>query len=464
VNISENINNLTSVGFLLDIDFINSTRSYHAPLLDQVKYYLNQFDEDGIKLTAKGNLPTKIVKEFIENMDSKSIAPTGVRYTENTFRSIQRARLVTEVEKLVSKKNNSIFLTKKGRDFLKMSDAYQFIFLLELYTSRVNMGFFDHYEDKGLIQAFSLNIAHIVFFTNKFLPTDDYADILREHYDMIDELIEKNIPKPPYLKTKREQFYNIINFRIFEQFLDLFALVNKEDDKYKASDFFHHIMLKPVENQSSTSDIINGNRIKEVKNRFKEIKYDVDLFSEFFLISGVLAAKGEIDFQGFSHVAFEKYQVKEEDKSEFLIIYSDYYVMISNLYSYLLDEKRAHESENILIEKILALVSALFHQLPLTLLSMPLVQHTGILLAGLAIVFNSYGIDMEKDDFLQNVEKKMGSFVLDKVQGFLSMLMQCTEDVKKTKRVSKELTHNLKLVLMSFIVVCWDVMIRHEEA
>jgi hypothetical protein len=215
--------------------------------------------------------------------------------------------------------------------------------------------------------------------------------------------------------------------------------------------------------ESVTNDIISGNRIKEVKNRFKEIQYDVDLFSEFFLISGVLASKEGMDTEGLYRVIFENHKVKEADKVAFIIIYNDYYTMIGNFYNYLLDDTRADEAENILIEKMSALSSALFHQLPLMLMSMPLVKHTDILLASLAIVFNSYGIDMEKEDFLQNIEKKMGHFVLDKVQTLFSILMHCTEDAKKTKRVTKELTHDLKMVIMSFIVVCWDVMIRHEE-
>jgi hypothetical protein len=70
---------------------------------------------------------------------------------------------------------------------------------------------------------------------------------------------------------------------------------------------------------------------------------------------------------------------------------------------------------------------------------------------------------MQTKDFLQQVEEKMGPFVYDKVQHFFMAMAQFSIETKKSKRVTKEMGHDAKLIIMSFIVVCWDVMIRHEE-
>ncbi|MDX9743722.1 MAG: hypothetical protein RBT59_07900 [Arcobacteraceae bacterium] len=212
-----------------------------------------------------------------------------------------------------------------------------------------------------------------------------------------------------------------------------------------------------------TTQMISGNLIKETDSRFQKLGYKVDLFFEFCFISGVLAAKEEISFESVAAHVLERYKVKDQDEEIFLEIHTYYYTLITNFYIFLLDEGRADEPESVLIDKMNSLSSALFHQLPLTLLPGVLFKSVEQIISTLFVVFESYGVDMQAKDFLQEVEKKMGGFVYDKVQHFFMGMSQLEKESRKLKRVNKEMTQDAKFVIMNFIVVCWDVMIRHEE-
>lgn len=209
--------------------------------------------------------------------------------------------------------------------------------------------------------------------------------------------------------------------------------------------------------------MISGNLMKETDKMFQELGYRVDLFFEFFFISGVVAAKEEISFESISDSVLEQYKVKEQDEEKFLDIRTYYYTLVVNLYIFLLDEDRKDEHEDVIIEKVNSLSSALYYQLPMTLLPGALFKNVEQIISPLLVVFESYDVDMQAKDFLQQVEKKMGPFAYDKVQHFFMLMAQFAKETKKSKRVTKEMGHDVKLIIMSFIVVCWDVMIRHEE-
>ena len=212
-----------------------------------------------------------------------------------------------------------------------------------------------------------------------------------------------------------------------------------------------------------TTEMISGNLIKETQARFQELGYKVDLFFEFFVISGVFAAKEEIPFERVASDALERYKVKERDVEKFLEISEYYYVLVSNLYSYLLHEDRADEHESVMMDKMNSLSSALFHQLPMTLLPSALFNSIEKIVPTLFVTFESYDVDLRAKDFLEQIEKKMGHFVGEKVEHFFMVMFQLQKESKKLKRVNKEMTQHAKFFIMNFIVVCWDVMIRHEE-
>lgn len=463
MNINDSLNSLRETGFKLDENFINSDKKYSILILNQLKYFLELFEEEGIELTKIGNLPTKVVKSFILNADGGNEHFMGKRYTEDDSMLIQKIKLIAQIAKLVIKRKNILSLTKKGRDFLASSDAQQFIFLFEHYYSKLNYAYFDRYEDKGLAQQFSLNIAHIVYSQNQYLDAPSYVQHFLKLYPQVEELINDLVEQSSYTSTKLEEFNRIVKIRVFDRFLIPFGLIEHKNDKYIVSDFFRSIMMQGPAQESLTIEILSGKLIKETDQMFKELGYKVDMFFDFFLISGIFAAKNEINFLSTVADTLVRYKVKSQDENSFIEIYTHYYALVSNLYNYLLHDDRADEPESVLIEKIGSLSSALFHQLPMTLLPGALLHSVEQIVSPLLLVFDSYGVNMQTSDFLQQVEEKMGHFAYDKVEHFFMLMSHFAKETKKSKRVTKEMISDVKMIIMSFIVVCWDVMIRHEE-
>ena len=218
------------------------------------------------------------------------------------------------------------------------------------------------------------------------------------------------------------------------------------------------------ESEILTTNMVNTNSIKETKKHFLDLGYEVDLFKEFFIISGILVAKEEISFFSVTSDLIKRYSVKEKDEEEFINIHTYYYTLITNFYVYLLNEDRADEPESVLIEKMNGLSSTLFHQLPLTLRPGSLLKSIESIIPALFMVFESYGLAIDSKDFLGEVEKKMDANIYEKVEHFFMIMTQFSKECKKQKRVTKEMTHNVKMLIMSFIVICWDILICHEEA
>lgn len=464
MDISKTIINLANGGLFLDTDFINSQSNISAPFLDQMKFFLNQIKEEGIKLTKTGNIPTALVKEFIYSVDSKSIGSSGLRYTENDFISIQRVKIVSLTIKFTVKKNNTLYLTKEGKLFLKQTQAHQLLYLLEKYSSTFNIGYFDRYEKAQFAQSLSLDLLSIVALHGEFLDFKEYIDSVRMHSSGIDELIEQDIVPTPYQKSKLEAFYAIAHHRIFRQFFIPFGLVENDENNYKASTLLHSMIIKQTKNTNPSLEKLSGNKIKETKQLFLDLGYDVNLFYEFFHLSTKLASQREVTFETISNEVSIRCNVKEKDQHNFMIIHTGFYMMIGYFYNWLLAEERADEPENVIQDVMQSLSSALYHQIPLSLLPLPVMNAVeNSILFSMFDLLDSYGINPDSKGFILEIKEKMNPFIFDKVEHFFQVLMICKNEAKTSKRITKQLTNDIKMLIMNFIVVCWDVMIYREE-
>lgn len=124
-----------------------------VPVLRQVRRLLEIIRENGgqLKLTARGNLPSAIVKELYE---------IGVhdRRFDNYFKSIDNeskapnvssVRLLMTVAGLVRKQNNILYIVKKNSK-LENNPRALLEKLLNTYSTDYNIGYFDLYENNDL--------------------------------------------------------------------------------------------------------------------------------------------------------------------------------------------------------------------------------------------------------------------------------------------------------------------------
>jgi hypothetical protein len=93
-----------------------------VPLLNQVKYLCGRIEKGGgMKLTAKGFLPTKVVADIYQQGFMKEMQfESGISklYKETDSLTINLTRLLIEIAGLVKKRQGKLSLTKKGTQIL----------------------------------------------------------------------------------------------------------------------------------------------------------------------------------------------------------------------------------------------------------------------------------------------------------------------------------------------------------
>ena len=436
------------------------------PLVDQMVYFLRLLEKEPVKLTEKGYLPTKIVKPFVLEAHGAQENFIGKRYSEIDSPPVRWIRLVAELAKFITKRKGILTLSKKGARFLTWTSSHQMIFLFEYIASHVNLGYLDGYEDGGFTQDLLSLVAVTVLEKDAFLSAQAYVEAMLQAHPQLEEAIDNEVKTHVWFQiSPKEEFANIVETRILERFLMTFGMIEQEgkwpDKRYRAAPFMKRILTKPsVIEPVIHVPLISGNSMKEAHEAFKRCGYNVDMFFEFFFFSGAMSHKQYRHFGPILQTVLERYNVKVEDYKEFAAIYTQYSNSIASFYSYLLNDTL---EEDELMEKMKALSSALFYQLPSTLMPSALFKHFEAIIPCVFDMLASHGVQMDGKDFLENVKAQMGGFVYDKVEHFFMMMTYLGKECKKAKRVSKELTNDMKMLIMGYIVVCWDVMLHEIE-
>lgn len=122
------------------------------PLFNQVKFLFDIMKEQNeIKLTSKGFLPTKIVAQLYEQGYLKDyFIEKGISklYKESDVPVIHLAKILVELSPLVKKRNNKLSLTKKGADAIK-NNHLLFQDLFQTFTTKFNWVYFDAVRKVG---------------------------------------------------------------------------------------------------------------------------------------------------------------------------------------------------------------------------------------------------------------------------------------------------------------------------
>lgn len=467
--ISEAIETLGSRGLRVNNDFVNSVDVCDGDIVEQMVYFLTLIHDEGVMLTKTGNLPVKIVKSFVLNAKGAQKDFYGQRYTEIDSMAMRWIHVVAEKSKLVSKRNGKISVSKKGKMFLTLMRSHQWIFLFEAIASHVNLGYLDRYPEDGLVQDLMSIVFMVAFNMDGWFSIDDVVEKMIAHYPEVAKLIDENIPSSQGFieQSSRALFVDVVEIRLFERFFKTFGLVESRrkewlDEEWQimplATRVFANPGIKPI---LKGTDMISGNVIKETKQAFESCGYHVDLFDEFLLCSSVLARK---DFSHFGPVveqALTRYNVKSEDLEPFLESYTGYFNAIALYYDYLLNDEHMNEGE--LMQKMKSLSSALYHTIPLTLTPALLFRAYEKMPSHVFDFLVSYGLDTHAKDFLAEIKQKMGPFVYDKAEHVFMMMTSLEKECRKAKRINKDLESDLKLLIMSYIVLCWDVMLHRYE-
>lgn len=195
------------------------------PIFNGVKFLLNQLSEmEGIKLTAMGYLPTKIVsdlynqKYFSEEMIEKGISKL---YKETDSLYVRLCRILLELSGVAKKSKGKLILTKKGTNCL-VKDQLLLEEILNAYCKKFNWGYFDGYELENIGR---LGCGYSIYLLNQYgsdvLQNDFYS---KKYFTAYPMLIEEIHPRYGTVESYINRCYS---YRMFEQFGMLTGIIKK---------------------------------------------------------------------------------------------------------------------------------------------------------------------------------------------------------------------------------------------
>ncbi len=204
---------------LADLDY------YKIPMFCLVKYLLDLIDKNGeIKLTAKGFLPTKIVKDiYNQGFLEEYLFSSGISklYKESDSLTVNLTRLLAELAGLIKKRNGKLSLTKNGEKLASNNqDLFELIF--KTMTQKFNWAYYDNYGDEQIGQ---FGFGYSLILLSKYGAEKQLDYFYAEKYlKAFPQFLQSMTPT---YTTAEKYAANCYSIRTFERFLSYFGLIEK---------------------------------------------------------------------------------------------------------------------------------------------------------------------------------------------------------------------------------------------
>lgn len=184
------------------------------PFLILIGEIINQIDADkGLKLTATGNLPVKVIKEiYSKKILTQYDIEVGISKLskETDSNAIHVAKIIGQLSGIFRKANNRIFITKKGKQFSKNNNNLEHILLT--YGTKFNLAYLDGFEDEELGNRSYIYILYLLYlFGDKPKDINFYA--------------EKYFKAFNYNNVENKFKESCFNSRLFHRFFLYFGLI-----------------------------------------------------------------------------------------------------------------------------------------------------------------------------------------------------------------------------------------------
>jgi len=174
-----------------------------SPVLKIIIELLSRIGEEGIKLTLKGNLPIKVIKDIYNQnlLPDRAIDLRIIKiHTETDWILLHNVRLVLTMAGLIRKKKNMLLLTKKRKN-LQKEENYSKLFydFMKSFTLQFFWAYNDRFENQDIGQIAFLYSLYLInkygdefrdmnFYSNLYLTAFpsmlEYADTSQESYSL----------------------------------------------------------------------------------------------------------------------------------------------------------------------------------------------------------------------------------------------------------------------------------------
>jgi hypothetical protein len=216
------------------------------PFLLQIEYHrINDLGE--LKLTAKGFLPTSLVKEIYNLGLIKDYAiEHGITklYAETSSQPINLTRLITELAGFTKKRYNKLTLTKTWRDkLLKKNRQDIFIQTFSTFAQKFNWGYFDLYSSQA---TGTVGFAFSLYLLSKYGANERQDSFYSEKYLKAFPSLIDLFKDDKWVTDINRSFNSCYSIRTFDRFLDYFNLIKIRSEGRQYLDSKRFIKKSPI--------------------------------------------------------------------------------------------------------------------------------------------------------------------------------------------------------------------------
>lgn len=211
----------------ISLQELDNADYYKIPMFNLIKYFLDIIIKAGeIKLTAKGFLPTEIVKEiynqgFLDEFQFSS----GIYkvYKESDSLTVNLTRLLAELAGLTKKRHGKLSMTKTGE---KIASDNQKLFELIFKTmaQKFSWAYYDRFEGD---QTGQLGYGYSLVLLSKYGAEKRLDSFYaRKYFKAFPQILESITPSYGTVELYAGNCYSL---RTFKRFLSYFGLVEIEE-------------------------------------------------------------------------------------------------------------------------------------------------------------------------------------------------------------------------------------------
>ena len=200
------------------------------PVFKQSRHLLEIIQKSGeLKLTPKGNLPVKVVRELYEESSLKNwwIEKGGLKnYKEGDIETITLSRVLLEISPFIKKRNNKFSLTQKGKKIIQ-NNRLLFEEFHQIFTEKLNWAYFDGYRDDvpGRF-GYTFSLLLLSKYGDQQRPVDFYRD---KYFEAFPALLQES--PDPELATN-----SCYSVRTFTRVFTWYDLVQVKKGRYPEPD------------------------------------------------------------------------------------------------------------------------------------------------------------------------------------------------------------------------------------
>ena len=438
------------------------------PLLKSVDTLLKSIDAKGLKLTQKGYLPTKVVKNIVEvgaTDDEKRHLDLKRRFFEVEHISASLARVVAEVLKLTREQKGKLLLTKKGEEYLNYSDHQRYIILFNIMFG-INLGYFDGYQEAMCVHRSSLIMLQLLRDKNRdFRTAEVYVAILLEQYPHLRKDMQELERLELDMGDGFDIYRRISELRLFRRLYLPLGLVEmqiskdySEDDKYAKTKLLDNLI--PAKHVIDKDLLFSKKRLKALQERIRQKELQIDLFEETLFLFAQLASLPTPPEDVVIELLMQKHKVIGTLREEYVEFYKELIRSVETVYDEFTQFDAVGANKEEIVKEYSEMVEG-FATLVQTKKPFTTVQRLEkIPLIVFDILAIRFGMEFLPEDFILKLQEEFDEEFAMNVGHLVLMLQQLQKDAKKLKKNKPHFTQGIQEFMQIFFVIVLELRSR----